>query len=121
MPVSSAQFKVRLDVSLSRKRDPEWFAQTGDLVEYRPIGGAHDNVSHSRGEIEKVFEAEDGSVRYAIRNENTGKTTNYQVWVFSVRSARASVDINAFCSSGVQHRWQDRARLSDCNSSLCSL
>lgn len=36
------------------------------------------NVSYSRGEIEKVFEAKDGTVRYAIRNENTGKTTNYQ-------------------------------------------
>jgi len=60
MPVSKAQFN------------------TGDFVEYRPIGGAHDNVSHSKGEIENVFESGDGHIRYAIRNENTGKTTNYQ-------------------------------------------
>jgi sphingomyelin phosphodiesterase len=55
------------------------FYQIGDFVEYRPIGGASDNVSHSKGEIRKVFETGDGSVRYAINNKNTGKTSNYQV------------------------------------------
>ncbi|KAI0360113.1 hypothetical protein OH77DRAFT_1419504 [Trametes cingulata] len=50
----------------------------GDKVEYRPIGGAEENVAHSTGVIEDVFEAEDGSTRYAIKNDSTGKTTNYQ-------------------------------------------
>ncbi|KAL7279044.1 hypothetical protein PYCCODRAFT_1464302 [Trametes coccinea BRFM310] len=52
--------------------------QKGDKVEYRPIGGPSENVAHSTGVIEDVFEAEDGTTRYAIKNENTGKTTNYQ-------------------------------------------
>ncbi|KAI0768087.1 hypothetical protein BD413DRAFT_441604, partial [Trametes elegans] len=52
--------------------------QKGDKVEYRPIGGAEENVAHSTGVIEDVLEAEDGSARYAIKNDNTGKTTNYQ-------------------------------------------
>ncbi|KAI0635692.1 hypothetical protein C8Q77DRAFT_1099041 [Trametes polyzona] len=52
--------------------------EKGDKVEYRPIGGSEENVAHSTGVIEDIFEAEDGSVRYAIRNDNTGKTTNYQ-------------------------------------------
>ncbi|OSX58747.1 hypothetical protein POSPLADRAFT_1048946 [Postia placenta MAD-698-R-SB12] len=53
--------------------------QQGDKVEYRPVGGATENVSHSTGTIASVSEAEDGSVRYAIKNDNTGKTTNYQL------------------------------------------
>ncbi|KAI0324591.1 hypothetical protein GY45DRAFT_1331367 [Cubamyces sp. BRFM 1775] len=52
--------------------------QKGDKVEYRPIGGSEENVAHSTGVIEDIIEAEDGSTRYAIRNDNTGKTTNYQ-------------------------------------------
>ncbi|KZT07670.1 uncharacterized protein LAESUDRAFT_758249 [Laetiporus sulphureus 93-53] len=52
--------------------------QQGDKVKYRPIGGDSDNVSHSTGTIEEVVEADDGSVRYAIKNDNTGKTTDYQ-------------------------------------------
>ncbi|RDX57562.1 hypothetical protein OH76DRAFT_1395394 [Lentinus brumalis] len=52
--------------------------EKGDKVEYRPIGGAEENVAHSSGVIEKVIEAEDGTVRYAIKNDKTGKTTNYQ-------------------------------------------
>ncbi|KAI9000546.1 hypothetical protein BD414DRAFT_471976 [Trametes punicea] len=52
--------------------------QKGDKVEYRPIGGSEENVSHSTGVIEDVFEAEDGTTRYAIKNDNTGKSTNYQ-------------------------------------------
>ncbi|CCM04994.1 uncharacterized protein FIBRA_07192 [Fibroporia radiculosa] len=50
----------------------------GDKVEYRPIGGDADNVAHSTGTIEKVTEAEDGTQRYTIKNDNTGKATNYQ-------------------------------------------
>jgi len=49
----------------------------GDKVEYRPIGGDSDNVSHSSGQIQEVFEDEKGDVKYAITNDNTGKTTNY--------------------------------------------
>ncbi|KAI0710034.1 hypothetical protein C8Q76DRAFT_798803 [Earliella scabrosa] len=52
--------------------------QQGDKVEYRPIGGAEENVAHSTGVIEKVYEAEDGTARYSIKNDNTGKTTHYQ-------------------------------------------
>ncbi|KAI0783703.1 hypothetical protein C8Q75DRAFT_810502 [Abortiporus biennis] len=51
----------------------------GDHVEYRPIGGTAENVSHSTGEITKTFDAEDGTTRYTIKNDNTGKETNYQV------------------------------------------
>ncbi|EKM58186.1 uncharacterized protein PHACADRAFT_207020 [Phanerochaete carnosa HHB-10118-sp] len=50
----------------------------GDKVEYRPIGGSSDNVAHSTGIIEKIWQAEDGTTRYTIKNENTGKTTDYQ-------------------------------------------
>ncbi|RPD61109.1 hypothetical protein L226DRAFT_612825 [Lentinus tigrinus ALCF2SS1-7] len=50
----------------------------GDKVEYRPIGGSAENVAHSVGTIQDVFEAEDGSARYSIKNDNTGKTTTYQ-------------------------------------------
>jgi hypothetical protein len=35
------------------------YLQTGDKVEYRPIGGASDNVAHSVGEITGTVE-EDG-------------------------------------------------------------
>ncbi|EJF64626.1 hypothetical protein BD309DRAFT_1014528 [Dichomitus squalens] len=52
--------------------------QKGDQVEYRPIGGAEENVAHSTGVVEDVFENEDGQTRYAIKNDNTGKSTNYQ-------------------------------------------
>ncbi|OCH95425.1 hypothetical protein OBBRIDRAFT_788314 [Obba rivulosa] len=52
--------------------------QQGDKVEYRPIGGESDNVSHSTGTIEKVFEADDGTTRYTIKNDSTGKSTTYQ-------------------------------------------
>ncbi|KAI0690623.1 hypothetical protein BC835DRAFT_1363589 [Cytidiella melzeri] len=50
----------------------------GDKVEYRPIGGQSDNVSHSTGVIEKITEGEDGQNRYTIKNDNTGKSTEYQ-------------------------------------------
>jgi len=50
--------------------------KVGDKVEYRPIGGASDNVAHSKGEIVDIIEEEE-ETRYAIKNENTGKTTNY--------------------------------------------
>ncbi|EPQ54239.1 hypothetical protein GLOTRDRAFT_18905, partial [Gloeophyllum trabeum ATCC 11539] len=70
--------------------------QVGDKVEYRPVGGAEDNVSHSTGEIVDIVEADGQSAygnvvmpyshsrpaqetRYAIKNDNTGKTTNYLV------------------------------------------
>ncbi|KAH9926822.1 hypothetical protein B0H21DRAFT_763935 [Amylocystis lapponica] len=52
--------------------------QKGDKVEYRAIGGASDNVSHSTGTIQDVTTAEDGTNRYTIKNENTGKSTTYQ-------------------------------------------
>jgi hypothetical protein len=35
------------------------YLQEGDKIEYRPIGGAADNVSTSTGTIEKITE-EDG-------------------------------------------------------------
>ncbi|KAI0072958.1 hypothetical protein K474DRAFT_1667176 [Panus rudis PR-1116 ss-1] len=50
----------------------------GQNVEYRPIGGQAENVAHSTGTITKVFDAEDGTKRYTIKNDNTGKETNYQ-------------------------------------------
>ncbi|EIM91254.1 uncharacterized protein STEHIDRAFT_107848 [Stereum hirsutum FP-91666 SS1] len=49
----------------------------GDEVEYRPIGGAADNVSHSTGTITEVVQAE-GEYKYTIHNDNTGKSTTYQ-------------------------------------------
>jgi len=52
--------------------------QTGDKVEYRPIGGDSDNVAHSTGTIEDITEAEDGTTRYTIKNDSTGKSTTYQ-------------------------------------------
>ncbi|KAH9982706.1 hypothetical protein BGW80DRAFT_1453534 [Lactifluus volemus] len=51
--------------------------QTGDRVEYRPIGGGTDNVSHSTGEIVDVTD-KDGEVHYVIQNDNTQKKTTYQ-------------------------------------------
>jgi len=50
----------------------------GDKVEYRPIGGQSDNVTHTTGVITKVEKADDGTNRYHIRNDNTGKETAYQ-------------------------------------------
>lgn len=50
----------------------------GEKVEYRPIGGGSDNVAHSTGTIEKVSQAEDGTPRFTIKNDNTGKTATYQ-------------------------------------------
>lgn len=86
MSTSKAQFKVCPARYILRHRVlNSSLAQIGDFVEYRPIGGAHDNVSHSKGEIVNVSEVEDGVIRYAIRNENTGKTTNYQVCILSGR------------------------------------
>ncbi|EMD34099.1 hypothetical protein CERSUDRAFT_125799 [Gelatoporia subvermispora B] len=56
--------------------------QKGDKVEYRPIGGNSDNVSHSTGVIQNIVEVEDGNfvqtTRYTIKNDSTGKSTNYQ-------------------------------------------
>ncbi|KAI0925942.1 hypothetical protein AcV5_008534 [Taiwanofungus camphoratus] len=69
----------------------------GDKVEYRPVGGKRpitvetreqdveaiitiggsENVSHSTGVVEDVFQTEDGQTRYAIKNDSTKKTTNY--------------------------------------------
>ncbi|KAI0274877.1 hypothetical protein BC834DRAFT_965345 [Gloeopeniophorella convolvens] len=49
----------------------------GDRVEYKPIGGAADNVSHSTGEILNVIN-EGGEPRFVIKNDNTGKETTYQ-------------------------------------------
>ncbi|KIM68435.1 hypothetical protein SCLCIDRAFT_1209249 [Scleroderma citrinum Foug A] len=49
----------------------------GNHVEYRPVGGASENVSHTTGVIEEVQEHGDDK-RYAIKNDNTGKTTSYQ-------------------------------------------
>ncbi|KAH7912805.1 hypothetical protein BJ138DRAFT_1112009 [Hygrophoropsis aurantiaca] len=46
-------------------------------VEYRPIGGSEDNVSHSVGEIVDVQE-EGNETKYTIKNANTGKSTTYQ-------------------------------------------
>ncbi|KZP23781.1 hypothetical protein FIBSPDRAFT_1042634 [Athelia psychrophila] len=49
----------------------------GAKVEYRPIGGESDNVSHSTGEITSV-EGRGEDARYTIKNDNTGKETTYQ-------------------------------------------
>ncbi|KAI0049784.1 hypothetical protein FA95DRAFT_1556488 [Auriscalpium vulgare] len=49
----------------------------GDKVEYKPIGGAADNVSHSTGQIVDVVNDESEN-RYVIKNDNTGKETTYQ-------------------------------------------
>lgn len=56
----------------------------------------------------KVFEAEDGSPRYAIHNENTGKTTNYRVWILP--ASAEFIEANPLRSLGVKYRWEDRAR-----------
>ncbi|KAI0257322.1 hypothetical protein BJV78DRAFT_1277869 [Lactifluus subvellereus] len=51
--------------------------EVGDRVEYRPVGGATDNVSHSTGEIVNITgKGED--TRYTIQNDNTKKQTEYQ-------------------------------------------
>ncbi|KAH7884529.1 hypothetical protein F5I97DRAFT_1812315, partial [Phlebopus sp. FC_14] len=50
----------------------------GDKVEYRPVGGASDTVSHSVGEIVEIHGSGEDAT-YSIRNDNTGKTTTYQV------------------------------------------
>ncbi|EGN98880.1 hypothetical protein SERLA73DRAFT_136893 [Serpula lacrymans var. lacrymans S7.3] len=65
----------------------------GDKVEYRPIGGDSDNVSHSVGEVVEVQGSGAVSIfsvnpahpltfpqdaKYTIRNDNTGKATTYQ-------------------------------------------
>ena len=41
--------------------------QPGDQVEYRPIGGPEDNVSHSTGEIQQVLQ-DDGGVWIRLYN-----------------------------------------------------
>ncbi|KAI9568240.1 hypothetical protein HD554DRAFT_2022481 [Boletus coccyginus] len=51
--------------------------QKGDKVEYRPVGGAQDNVSHSVGQVVDVH-GSGADLRYSIKNNNTGKTTSYQ-------------------------------------------
>ncbi|KAH9968738.1 hypothetical protein BC827DRAFT_1165208 [Russula dissimulans] len=48
-----------------------------DRVEYRPVGGAADNVSHSTGKIKQVLD-EGEEPRYVIINDNTNKETTYQ-------------------------------------------
>ena len=83
MPASTAQFEVR-PVPIHTGACSEYSLQPGDFVEYRPIGGAQDNVVHSKGEIKQVIETEGGGVRYAIKNEHTGKVTKYQVWIILV-------------------------------------
>ncbi|KAI0734230.1 hypothetical protein C8Q72DRAFT_880497 [Fomitopsis betulina] len=55
---------------------PEY--KQGDKVEYRAVGGAVDNVAHSTGTIERMVNADDGSTRYTIKNDNTGKKTTYK-------------------------------------------
>ncbi|KAL1748688.1 hypothetical protein HDZ31DRAFT_60136 [Schizophyllum fasciatum] len=62
----------RADVNVQ----PKTYSQ-GDRVEYRPVGGESDNVSHSTGEIVSV-EGSGEDVKYTIRNDNTGKETTYQ-------------------------------------------
>ncbi|KAH7928078.1 hypothetical protein BV22DRAFT_1031075 [Leucogyrophana mollusca] len=49
----------------------------GDKVEYRPIGGSGDNVSHSVGEVVEV-QGSGSDAKYTIKNDNTGKSTTYQ-------------------------------------------
>ncbi|KAG8213422.1 hypothetical protein J3R82DRAFT_11924, partial [Butyriboletus roseoflavus] len=51
--------------------------QIGDKVEYRPVGGAQDNVSHSVGEIVEI-RGSGADLRYRIKNDHTLKVTSYQ-------------------------------------------
>ncbi|KAI6003416.1 hypothetical protein EDC04DRAFT_2563366, partial [Pisolithus marmoratus] len=51
--------------------------QAGDRVEYRPVGGSEDTVSHSTGVVETT-EGAGEQTRYVIKNDNTGKSTSYQ-------------------------------------------
>ncbi|KAL1717365.1 hypothetical protein EV715DRAFT_292243 [Schizophyllum commune] len=55
---------------------PRSYSQ-GDRVEYRPIGGTSDKVTHSTGEIVRI-EGDGEDAKYTIRNDNTGKETTYQ-------------------------------------------
>ncbi|KAL1664719.1 hypothetical protein GGF50DRAFT_126954 [Schizophyllum commune] len=55
---------------------PKSYSQ-GDRVEYRPIGGTSDKVTHSTGEIVRI-EGDGEDAKYTIRNDNTGKETTYQ-------------------------------------------
>ena len=55
--------------------------QKGDKVEYRPVGGAGENVSHTHGVIENVFQTEDGvsvlaNRRVAIFHEPSSYAAN---------------------------------------------
>ncbi|KAL4064504.1 hypothetical protein V8B97DRAFT_2006413 [Scleroderma yunnanense] len=70
-----SEYKVMERETCSRK--PSYLRQEGDRVEYRPVGGATDTVSHSKGVIEAV-EVSGDDKRYVIKNDNTGKTTSYQ-------------------------------------------
>ncbi|KAG6334223.1 hypothetical protein ID866_4867, partial [Astraeus odoratus] len=49
----------------------------GDHVEYRPVGGGEDNVSHTTGTIDSVERTGDQE-RYLIKNDKTRKSTSYQ-------------------------------------------
>ncbi|KAL1682739.1 hypothetical protein EV122DRAFT_274120 [Schizophyllum commune] len=55
---------------------PKSYSQ-GDRIEYRPIGGTSDKVTHSTGEIIRI-EGDGEDAKYTIRNDNTGKETTYQ-------------------------------------------
>ncbi|KAF8127046.1 hypothetical protein EV363DRAFT_1267809 [Boletus edulis] len=60
---------------MAETTEPQY--QKGDRVEYRPVGGGNDNVSHSVGEVVDVL-GSGAELRYSIKNDNTGKKTNYQ-------------------------------------------
>lgn len=51
--------------------------KVGDKVEYRPIGGGHDNVAHSEGEIVEIT-GSGNSTRFSIKNAKTQKVTAYE-------------------------------------------
>ncbi|KAN0093236.1 hypothetical protein V8E55_004020 [Tylopilus felleus] len=60
---------------MAESTEPQY--KKGDKVEYRPVGGGSDNVSHSRGEIVGVH-GTGADLRYSIKNYNTDKKTTYQ-------------------------------------------
>ena len=88
------------------------------------IKGSSDNVSHSIGVIEKISEGEDGvstyhvtmsisaafdtlqEPHYTIRNNNTGKSTTYQVH-FSTYSLGRRLMFLSHNFAGKEHRPQD--------------
>ncbi|KAL1759519.1 hypothetical protein FB107DRAFT_271087 [Schizophyllum commune] len=75
LPTSHSSKPRRYKLSITMVQ-PKTYSQ-GDRVEYRPIGGTSDKVTHSTGEIIRI-EGDGEDAKYTIRNDNTGKETTYQ-------------------------------------------